>query len=119
MSVQAGRSDRGEAASSESAGGGPDRPLSQTASGPPRPAHFVPEPVLYVPPARPGVPTPVGRLTRDQSEGVACLWCSAELRVLSRTHVGWTGPYRDRLYACPTCVAAGRRLPVWPEYGSV
>ncbi len=67
-------------------------------------------------------PTPIRtqELTDSQLAGTACIWCAAAITTDDRHEVGSTGYPAHRLYGCTRCVVAlRRRLPVWPETGSV
>lgn len=69
-----------------------------------------------------GAPTPVRveQLTEPQLAGVACLWCAAAVATETRHEVGCAGYPARRLYGCTRCVVTHqRRLPAWPEPGSV
>lgn len=70
----------------------------------------------------PGAPTPIRvlQLTDLQFAGAACIWCAAPVTETDRHEVGYTGYPARSLYGCPRCVVAlRRRLPSWPEWGSV
>ena len=67
-------------------------------------------------------PTPirVGQLTDLQLAGTACIWCGAAIMAEDRHEVGSTGYPAQRLYGCVRCVVVcHRRLPAWPEPGSL
>jgi hypothetical protein len=69
-----------------------------------------------------GTPTPirVEQLTDQQLAGTACVWCAVAITTDDRHEVGTTGYYASRLYGCTGCVVTcRRRLPAWPEPGSI
>jgi hypothetical protein len=67
-------------------------------------------------------PTPIrgGQLTDSQLAGTACIWCATAMTAEDRHEVGSTGYPAQRLYGCARCVITNqRRLPAWPEPGSL
>lgn len=67
-------------------------------------------------------PTPiqVDQLTDLQLTGTACIWCAIAVTAEDRHEVGSTGYPAQRLYGCTGCVVIQqRRLPAWPEPGSL
>lgn len=69
-----------------------------------------------------GTPTPIRayQLNDLQLAGAACIWCAAPVTETDRHEVGFTGHPARRLHGCTRCVVTlRRRLPTWPESGSV
>lgn len=69
-----------------------------------------------------GVAVPVRRaeLLPGQRQGLACCWCAEPLTVAERRDEP-VGQIADGtvLRGCRSCLDAGKRLPVFPEVGSI